>query len=416
MTIEIQMPALSPTMEEGTLSKWLVKEGDKISSGDVLAEIETDKATMEVESIDDGIVGKLLVDEGSENVPVGTLIAVLLEEGEDADAVADVSAKAPEPKKAGKKEEAKEIKGPAAPKKEQRPESGKANGKDRIFASPLARRLAADKGVDLADVKGSGPHGRIVKADIEGSEARLSAGSAQKAPSVAAEGDAPYEEVKLSNMRKVIAKRLTESKQTVPHYYLTVDCEIDKLLAARKEINDGLDGDKISVNDFVIRASALALMKVPDANVQFGGDVMRRYSRADISVAVAIKDGLVTPIIRGADQKGLLTISREMRELAGKAKEGKLAPEDYQGGTFSISNLGMFGIKQFDAVINPPQAAILAVSAGELRPVVKDGQLVPATVMTCTLSCDHRAIDGAAGATFLKAFKGFIDEPVTMLL
>ncbi|VAV87999.1 Dihydrolipoamide acetyltransferase component of pyruvate dehydrogenase complex [hydrothermal vent metagenome] len=402
MAIEIYMPALSPTMESGTLAKWLVKEGDKVESGTILAEIETDKATMEYESIDDGVVGKLYIADGTEDVPVGQLIAVLLEDGEDASAISDAPAQktAPVPVKAEAVAEVTPV-APVTPV-----HTGK-----RTFSSPLARRLATQKGVDIADIPGSGPHGRVIKRDVEGYVP-----VAKTALAPALDGDAPFEEIKLSNMRKTIAKRLTESKQTVPHFYLGVDIELDNLLTARKELNSLSDEYKISVNDFIIRACALALKKVPEANVQFGGDVMRHYSRSDVSVAVAIPGGLVTPVIRGAEQKGLRQISDETKALAKKARDGKLMPEDYMGGTFSISNLGMMGIKQFQAVINPPQAAILAVGSGEQRVIMKDGAVTSATVMSVNLACDHRAIDGAVGAKFLGAIKTYLEHPSTMLL
>jgi len=438
MAIEIFMPALSPTMEKGTLAKWLVKEGDKVESGDVIAEIETDKATMEVESIDDGTVAKILVAEGTDEVPVGKLIALLAEEGED---VADVEVPSGDAPKAEAKAEAepapaaKQEAAPAPEKAAPTPVNGQitdAETGDRIKASPLAKRIAKQEGLDLAAVTGSGPHGRIVKRDVE---AALEGGAANAAPASAPASapaaataaaateygphdDIPYREERLSGMRKVIAKRLTESKTSVPHFYLTIDCEMDKLMAQRKELNAKLaeSGVKLSVNDFIIRATALALKKVPAANVQYAGDKMYWYERADISVAVAVDGGLVTPVVRGADQKGLADISTDMKDLAGKARDGKLMPEEYAGGTISISNLGMFGIKEFSAVINPPQGAILAIGAGEQRPVVKDGALAVATVMSVTMSCDHRAIDGAVGAEFLAAFKGYIEDPITMLL
>ena len=435
MSIEIYMPALSPTMEKGTLAKWLVKEGDSVESGDILAEIETDKATMEYESIDDGTIAKILVPEGSEDVPVGEVIAILAEEGENA---ADIKAPAatkplatPAPAAA---EQAAIVAPPPAtaqptPTPAPAPQVQAQSSDDRIKASPLAKRIAKQAGIDLTSVTGSGPHGRIVKRDVEG----ISTGAAPAAAPAAAvvkavvttevaaygpHDDIPFEEKRLSGMRKVIAKRLSESKSTVPHFYLNIDCELDNLIAQRKELNAKLaeSGAKLSVNDFIIRAVALALRKVPAANVQFAGDKMYWYERADISVAVAVDGGLVTPVVRGADAKGLAEISANVKELATKARDGKLMPEDYAGGTFSISNLGMYGIKDFSAVINPPQGAILAVGAGEARPVVKDGALAVATVMTCTLSCDHRAIDGAVGAEFLAAFKGYIQDPLTMLL
>jgi len=411
MAIELFMPALSPTMETGTLAKWLVKEGDAVESGTILAEIETDKATMEFESIDEGVVGKIFVTEGAENVAVGTLIAVLLEEGEDASTLDNISES---------KAEVPVAEAPVAPVAappvavKTAPEEAPSH-QGRVFSSPLARRIAAQKNIDITDVSGTGPRGRVIKRDVE----NFTPAAKTAAPAVMAaalDGEAPFEEVKLSNMRKTIAKRLTESKQTVPHFYLGVDIELDNLLQARKDLNSMSDEYKISVNDFIIRACALALKKVPAANVQFGGDVMRQYSRADVSVAVAIPGGLITPVIRGAEQKGLRQISEETKMLAKKARDGKLMPEDYAGGTFSISNLGMMGIKQFQAVINPPQAAILAVGSGEQRVVVKDGVMTPATVMSVNLACDHRAIDGAVGSEFLGAIKTFLEYPSTMLL
>jgi pyruvate dehydrogenase E2 component (dihydrolipoamide acetyltransferase) len=396
MSIEILMPALSPTMTEGKLGKWLVAEGDVVAAGDAVAEIETDKATMEVEAAEDGVVGALLVAEGTEDVPVNTPIAVLLEEGEDAAALP--ATKPPATAKAAPASQAAPTP-PASP---------------RLFASPLARRLAEQGGISLASISGSGPHGRIVKRDIE---AALAAGPA----TVAAAAPAPlaaagYEEAPLSLMRKTIARRLSESKQTIPHFYLTVDVELDALLALRKEMNAAAEEGRLSVNDFIIKAAALALKKTPDANVQFAGDVLYRFNQADISVAVAVGGGLVTPVIRAAETKSVTRISHEMAELAEKARAGQLAPEDYSGGTFSISNLGMFGIKNFLAVINPPQAGILAVGRGEPRAVVRDGELAVATVMSVTLSCDHRAVDGAVGAAFLAAFKGLIEKPYALVL
>ncbi len=450
MPINILMPALSPTMTEGTLAKWLVKEGDEVTSGDVIAEIETDKATMEVESIDEGTVGKLVVAEGTDGVPVNKVIAVLLEEGEDASAIpADPQADAPAPKEAPKeaaKEEKAEppskgngaeppAKGPEL-KTAETPAPAAPSGPDgRIFASPLARRIAKDKGVDLTAIKGSGPHGRIVKADVEAAKpgaapaakdeaAAAPAAAAAAAPAAAGPGakqladmlDMAYTQEPLSGMRKVIAKRLTESKQQVPHFYLTVDCQLDELLKVRKELNSRSDAYKISVNDFVIRAVALALKQVPAANASYDESGLLFYEHADVSVAVATPAGLITPIIKAAEGKGLASIANEMKDLAGRARDGKLKPEEYQGGTFSVSNLGMFGIKEFSAVINPPQGCILAVGAGEQRPVVKDGALSVATVMSCTLSVDHRVVDGAVGAEFLAAFKKLIEDPLSMLL
>ena len=426
MPIKITMPQLSPTMTDGTLAKWLVKEGDSVASGDVLAEIETDKATMEVESIDEGTVGKIIVAEGTDNVPVNDVIAVLLAEDEDASALEGLDLKpvgepaeaaAPEPEAA-----ATDAAPAAEPAAVATAQTQPAADTGSIKASPLARSMAKQAGIDLTQIAGSGPHGRIVKRDIEaavaGGGARVPTApviQASAAPSPAPT-DVAFEEVKLSNMRKIIAARLQEAKQTIPHFYLTVDCELDALLAMRKKLNARSDDYRISVNDFVIKALALALRKVPEANAAWGGDTLRMFKSADISVAVAIDGGLITPIVRNADAKGLVEISDEMKNLAARARDGKLMPEEYQGGTFSLSNLGMFGIKQFDAVINPPQAGIIAVGAGEQRPVVKDGSLDVATMMSCTLSCDHRVIDGAVGARLLTAFKGFIEEPLTMLL
>ena len=433
MPINILMPALSPTMTEGTLAKWLVKEGDEVSSGDIIAEIETDKATMELEAVDEGKIGKILVAEGTEGVEVNKPIGVLLEEGEDEgdiDASAD-AAPAPkaEPKKedpsakgTGKKQDAQADK--PAPAKKDSP--AKSESSDRIFASPLAKRIAENAGVDLADVKGSGPNGRIVKDDVEKA---ISGGKSAKkgAPAAAASfssatSDVPdfgqsYTEEENSNVRKVIARRLLEAKQSIPHFYLTIDCVIDDLLDLRKSLNAREGADyKLSVNDFIIKASALAMRKVPMVNATWTDEAIRLYDNVDVSVAVATDGGLITPIIRNADQKGLSAISNEMKELAGRARDNKLKPEEFQGGGFSISNLGMYGIKEFSAIINPPQSAILAVGAGEQRPIVKDGALTIATVMSCTLSCDHRVVDGAVGAEFLAAFKPLIEDPLSLML
>jgi pyruvate dehydrogenase E2 component (dihydrolipoamide acetyltransferase) len=416
MPISILMPALSPTMTEGNLARWLKAEGDNVSPGDVIAEIETDKATMEVEAVDEGVLAKILVAEGAEEVAVNTPIAVLLEDGEDASALDgfDAVGGAPAPKAAAAPAEK------PAPAAAPAPAASAGDG-GRVFASPLARRIAQQQGIDLSRVSGSGPNGRIVKADIEafassGAPAAARPGAAP-AP-VSAEGDAPFELIKPSNMRKVIAQRMTSSKQNVPHFYLTVDCEIDRLLEARAALNArAKDGAfKISVNDFIIKAAAAALVQVPRANAGWSDAGIRLYKRADISVAVAIDEGLVTPIVRGAEGKGLRAISQEMADLAARAREGKLVPEDYQGGSFTVSNLGMYGVKHFEAVINEPQGAILAVGAGEQRPVVRDGQLAVATVMSLTLSVDHRALDGAIGAEYLSVLKGLIEEPVGMLL
>ena len=439
MPIEILMPALSPTMTEGNLAKWVKKEGDAIKAGDVIAEIETDKATMEVEAVDEGTLGKIVVAEGAQGVKVNEVIALLLEEGESADALGNAAAPKPAPvpespkAEPAKAEAPKPEAKPAAPA----PKPAAADHGERVFATPLARRMAEQAGIDLTGVTGSGPSGRIVKTDIEAAAgkpkpaaapaAAPTAAPAQAAPAaapaaltrdrvVALAGNLPYTEVPHTGMRRTIAKRLTEAKQTVPHFYLTVDCEIDQLLKIRAELNGRGDGYKISVNDFVIRASALALRKVPEANASWSDDGILLWKQVDIAVAVAIEGGLITPIVKQADGKGLATISSEMRDLGARAKAGKLKLEEFQGGTFSISNLGMFGIKEFSAVINPPHGAILAVGAGEQRPVVKNGALAVATVMSCTLSVDHRVVDGAIGAAFLKAFKGLIEDPLSMLL
>jgi len=436
MPINILMPALSPTMTEGTLAKWLVKEGDQVSSGDVIAEIETDKATMEVEAVEEGTMAKIVVADGTEGVAVNAVIAILLEEGEDASALdAAPAAPAAAPAKAP---EAPEAAAPAAaPAPAPASQAAPAADGSRVFASPLARRMAEQAGLDLAAITGSGPKGRIVKADIDAAvaggtgkaAAPATATVTATAPAAAAPaGTGPsakrtadllemaYELEPLTGMRRTIAARLSESKQTVPHFYLTVDCQIDELLKVRKELNSRSDDYKVSVNDFVIRASALALKKVPAANASFDPEGMLFFKHADISVAVATPNGLITPIIKAAEGKGLASISNEMKDLAARARDGKLKPDEYQGGSFSVSNLGMFGIREFAAIINPPQGCILAVGAGEQRPVVKDGALAVATVMSCTLSVDHRVVDGAVGAKFLSAFKKLIEDPITMLL
>ncbi|MGI8611359.1 MAG: pyruvate dehydrogenase complex dihydrolipoamide acetyltransferase [Sphingomicrobium sp.] len=425
MPTELKMPALSPTMEEGTLAKWLVKEGDTVSSGDILAEIETDKATMEFEAVDEGTISKILVPEGSDGVKVGTPIALLAGEGEDASAS---SAPAPKPEAtpapAAKRVEAPKpapapppqapVETPAAPAA---PAPVREEG-ERIKASPLARRLAEAQGIDLASLKGSGPGGRIVRADL-GAAAGGAMAAPQAAPSAASAepGDIPHEVVKLSNMRKTIARRLTESKQQVPHIYLTVDIQLDALLKLRSELNAGLEAReiKLSVNDLLIKALAAALIEVPECNVSFAGDNLLTYSRADISVAVSIPGGLITPIVANANAKSVSAISTEMKDLAARAKEGKLQPHEYQGGTASISNMGMYGIKAFDAVINPPQAMIMAIGAGEKRPYVINDSLQIATVMSATGSFDHRAIDGADGARLMQAFKRLVENPLGML-
>jgi len=444
MPIEIKMPALSPTMEEGTLAKWLVKEGDTVQSGDLLAEIETDKATMEFEAIDEGTIAQILVPEGTDNVKVGTVIAVIAGEGEDAGAAkaapaptpapaAAASAPTPEPVRA-EPVEAPSSSSATATKKDgpspgRDPGSGQMEKGERIKASPLAKRIAAEKGIDLSAVNGSGPGGRIVKADLEGAPtaaaapAQAAAAAATPAPAAAPQQAAPFETDiphtadKLSNMRKTIARRLTEAKQTIPHIYLTVDIQLDRLLKLRGELNAALEpqGVKLSVNDLLIKALAKALMQVPKCNVSFAGDQLISYSRADISVAVSVPAGLITPIIVGADEKSVSKISTEMKELAGRAKEGKLQPHEYQGGTASISNMGMFGISQFDAVINPPQGMIMAIGAGEKRPWIVDDALAIATVMSATGSFDHRAIDGADGAQLMQAFKQIVENPLGLV-
>ena len=466
MALDIKMPALSPTMEEGTLARWLVKVGDTVSSGDIMAEIETDKATMEFEAVDEGVIAEILIEEGSEGVKVGAVIARLTVEGEE-------SAPTPAPTQAA---EAPAADGPAAtptarklaelngidlasltgtgpkgkitkedvegaipagggsdkpaPAATSAPAVFEPNG-ERIIASPLAKRIAADKGIDLAQVTGTGPNGRIVKEDVEGFTSGATA--AAPAPTAAAsaptpapapsptpiiEGGAPFAEEKLSNVRKVIARRLTESKQTVPHFYLTIDIRLDPLLELRAQLNKSLepDGVKLSVNDLLIKALARALIRVPQCNVSYHGDTLRRYSRADISVAVAAPSGLITPVITNADTKGLAAISTEMKTLAGKARDGKLMPHEYQGGTASLSNLGMFGIKQFDAVINPPQGMILAVGAGQQAPYVVNGSIEVATVLHASGSFDHRAIDGADGAQLMEAIKQLCENPMGLVV
>ncbi|WP_066556374.1 pyruvate dehydrogenase complex dihydrolipoamide acetyltransferase [Croceicoccus bisphenolivorans] len=423
MAIQLKMPALSPTMEEGTLAKWLVKKGDKIEPGDIIAEIETDKATMEFESIDEGVIADIAIDAGTEGVKVGTVIATLAEEGEDADAVASAPASAPAAKEVAEK--------PAeTPAKEAAPASAAAPAKaapaasgDRVIASPLARRIAAERNVDLTAISGSGPRGRIVKADVVGAEStgKPAAAPAASAPAPAAvaaqDFGIPHTVEKLSMMRKTIARRLTESKQQVPHIYLTVDIRLDALLKLRAELNDSLasSGVKLSVNDLLIKALARSLIAVPSCNVQFAGDQLLSFSRADISVAVSIPAGLITPIVVDAGDKTVSKISTEMKDLATRARDGKLQPHEFQGGTASLSNMGMYGIKQFEAVINPPQGMIMAIGAGEKRPYVIDDSLQIASVMSATGSFDHRAIDGADGAQLMQVFKDLIEKPMGLL-
>ena len=433
MATEVLMPALSPTMEEGTLAKWLVKEGDEVKSGDILAEIETDKATMEFEAVDEGTVGKILIAEGTSGVKVNTPIAVLVEEGESADA-------APAAKPAAKTEAAAPARADAAPAAAASaatpaPAAPKSGGK-RVIASPLARRLAKEQGIDIATLTGTGPHGRIVKADVEaaakgGAAKPAAAPTATPAPAAGAMPTGPsastvarmyegreYEEVALDGMRKTIAARLTEAKQTIPHFYLRRDVQLDNLMRFRSQLNAQLEarGVKLSVNDFIIKACALALQDVPDANAVWAGDRILKLKPSDVAVAVAIEGGLFTPVLKDAEKKTLSALSAEMKDLAARARNRKLAPHEYQGGSFAISNLGMFGIDNFDAVINPPHGAILAVGAGVKKPVVKaDGEIGVATVMSMTLSVDHRVIDGALGAEVLKAIVDYLENPMSML-
>lgn len=448
MPIKVLMPALSPTMTEGKLAKWVVKEGDTVESGDVMAEIETDKATMEVEAVDEGTIGKILVEEGTDGVPVNEVIALLLEDGEDESALddADTSSAAPPPQADDDKDE--EESAPAedkpaakedeAPKPEPAP-AQKSDG-ERIFASPLARRIAKQEGLELSKINGSGPHGRIVQRDVE--EA-IKAGSAKAGADAPAKSDQPgktdapsaapvapagidkgmlellpdYEEVANSGMRKTIAKRLTASARDVPHFNVQADVEMDALLELRKELNGREGADyKISVNDFVIKAVALALKRQPDCNVAYTDDAILKFKRVDMAMAVAVDGGLITPIIKDAGSKGLATISAEAKELAGKARDGKLQPHEYQGGTFSISNLGMFGVKSFNSIINSPQGGILSVGGAEPRPVVKDGALAIATVMSLMLAVDHRCIDGANAAALMKELKGILEDPLQLML
>jgi len=416
MPIEILMPALSPTMTEGNLASWTAKEGDTVNSGDILCEIETDKATMEVEAVDEGVLGKILIEGGTENVAVNAVIALLLEEGEDA-AVLDAYT----PSAAAPVAVAQEAAAPAATVAAVAPVATPTapQAKGRIFASPLAKRIAADKGLDLAQVQGSGPRGRIVKRDVEGAQPQAAVALPASSP-VAMPQSGSFTAIPHSNMRKVIARRLQESKQTVPHFYLTADCRIDKLLDMRKALNaaspEGEGAYKISVNDFVVKAVAKALVEVPQANAQWTDEAVLQLHAVDISIAVATPTGLITPIVRNADFKGLSGISADVKDLAGRARDGKLMPEEYTGGGFTISNLGMYGVKDFAAIINPPQSCILAVGAGEQRPIVVNGELAVGTVMTCTLSVDHRSVDGAVGAQFLAAFKRIIEEPAFLAL
>jgi len=429
MPIELKMPALSPTMEEGTVAKWLVKEGDTVAAGDLLAEIETDKATMEFEAVDEGKIAKILVGDGTEGVKVGTVIALIAGEGEETQPAKASPAPAAKPSPApAAKAPAPEPAAKPAPAPRADPLPQNRDEGDRIKASPLARRLAQQRGIDLVGMAGSGPGGRIVKADLEGGKkatpapaqaaaAQTPSASTPPAAAAPAESAIPHETIKLSNMRKTIARRLAESKQTVPHFYLTIDCNLDPLLKLRAELNAGLEsrGIKLSVNDLLIKALGVALAEVPDANVQFAGDTMLKFSRVDISMAVAIPGGLITPVITDVANRNLSSIATSAKSLAERARDGKLQPDEYQGGTASISNLGMYGIKQFEAVINPPQGMILAVGAGEKRPHVVNDALAVATVMSATGSFDHRAIDGATGAELMAAFKRLVEKPVAML-
>src|SRR5262245_60737154 len=476
MPINILMPALSPTMEKGNLAKWLKKEGDKVAPGDVIAEIETDKATMEVEAVDEGVLAKIVVPEGTTDVPVNQLIAVLAGEGEDVKSAAATAgtAAAPKPSSAPQQAPAAAQAAPhpapsappspigggmeqASPPRHPSPAGGglsaagrpgggaeavpRTNGGGRIFASPLARRLAREAGIDIARVQGSGPHGRVIARDIAAAkEGKGLAPAAARAPAAPAAAAAPipapsdekiralfppdsYEVVPHDNMRKIIAQRLQQAKQTIPHFYLTIDCDIGKLAAAREEINaaapkdkDGKPAWKLSVNDFVIKALALALQRVPDANVTWTEGALLKHKASDVAVAVAIPSGLITPVVRHAETKSLSAISNEMKDLAARARARKLKPEEYQGGSTAVSNLGMYGIEDFAAVINPPHATILAVGAGEERPVVRNHKLEIATLMTVTLSTDHRAVDGALGSELLGAFRRLIENPVMMVV
>ena len=427
MPINVTMPALSPTMEEGTLAKWHKNVGDNVEAGDVIAEIETDKATMEVEAVDEGKIAKILIGEGTEGVAVNTPIAVLLEDGEDDSALegfeSNEAPQSPAPQTAQS--------APVSAAPSSAPSAPFSNGShkgERIFASPLAKRIAAQQNIDLSAIKGSGPRGRIIRSDLEGTSHTPAAPSQSTAAPVLTtpasdikqqvnQFGMSYKELPNNNIKKITAKRLLEAKQTVPHFYLNVEFQIDALLKARKEINEQAGGTyKLSVNDFIIKACANALIAYPAANVSWTDEAVLQYEHADISVAVATPNGLITPIIKSAENKGLKAISEEVKELAGRARENKLKPEEFQGGTFSVSNLGMFGIKSFDAIINPPQACILAVGAGEQKPYVDKGEIKIGTFMNCTLSVDHRAVDGAVGAEYLQVLRQFIENPVSMLV
>jgi pyruvate dehydrogenase E2 component (dihydrolipoamide acetyltransferase) len=433
MATNILMPALSPTMTEGTLARWLKKEGEAVRAGDVIAEIETDKATMEVEAVDEGVLGKILVADGTQGVKVNEPIAILVEQGEAVPSAAPAAKPAPAPAPPKAEPAKQEAKAPEPQKPAPQPAAPSSNGHDatsgdRIFISPLARRMAKQAGIDPATLKGSGPNGRIVKADIDnvvqkGAPAAQPGAAPAAAPAArpAAPITAPHRLVPHSSIRKVIARRLTEAKSTIPHFYVSMDVEIDAMNRLLAELNakspkEGPSAYLITINDMVIKAAAATLRRVPTVNAAWTDDAMVLFDDVDISVAVAIPDGLITPIVRRADQKGLSTISREMKDLAGRARAGKLKPEEFQGGGFSISNMGMFGVTEFSAIINPPQAAILAVAAGQKRPVVKNDALTIATVMTCTLSVDHRVVDGALGAQWLREFKRIVEDPLSLLL
>jgi pyruvate dehydrogenase E2 component (dihydrolipoamide acetyltransferase) len=450
MPTNILMPALSPTMEKGNLAKWLKKEGDKVSPGDVIAEIETDKATMEVEAVDEGVLAKIVVPEGTADVPVNEVIAVLAGEGEDPKAAGSgakppaakpaPAAMAPQPDKPASVPAPQPTAAPQAAAPKAAPAATNGHDTGRVFSSPLARRLAREAGIDLGRVQGSGPHGRVIARDIEQAKTGKSLkapaeapGAAPAAPAIAPAlsdekvralfPDGSYEVVPHDNMRKIIAQRLTASTQTIPHFYLTIDCNIDKLVVAREEINasapkdkDGKPAYKLSVNDFVVKALALALQRVPNANVSWTDGAMLKHRHSDIGVAVALPGGLITPIVRNAEQKSLSVISNELKDMVARARAQKLKPEEFQGGTSAVSNLGMYGIKDFTAVINPPHATILAAGAGEQRPVVRGGKIEVATLMSVTLSCDHRAVDGALGAELIGAFKVLIENPVMMVV
>ncbi|QQG35371.1 MAG: pyruvate dehydrogenase complex dihydrolipoamide acetyltransferase [Micavibrio aeruginosavorus] len=422
MPVNVLMPALSPTMTEGTLARWTKKEGDNVKAGDVIAEIETDKATMEVEAVDEGKLGKILIAAGTAGVAVNTPIAVILEEGETANDIGAVPKVAPAPQKAAAPvAETKAVAAPAAA-------APVAKAGSRVFATPLARRMAAQMGIDLSKLQGTGPHGRIVKADLaKGGMPKTAAApqaSAPRAPSAGVDAKKQadllgmtYKELPNNNIRKVVASRLLESKQTIPHFYLTVECRLDDLMAARERINAESKGAfKLSVNDFVVKACAMALKAYPAANVSWTDEAILQFDHADISVAVSTPNGLITPIVKAAETKGLREISNEVKDMAARAREGKLKPVEFQGGTFSVSNLGMFGVSEFSAIINPPQACILAVGAGEEKPYVEDGVIKIGTFMKCTLSVDHRAVDGSVGAEFLQFFKRYIENPVSMLV